>query len=58
MGGSPARADRDGRLAGEGHTGAARAFRVHGEEDAMQAFKAKLSGTKVEMPAGGETVER
>jgi len=33
-----------------GHTGAARTFLTHGEEDAMQAFASRLGGTQVQMP--------
>jgi metallo-beta-lactamase family protein len=33
------------------HTGAARTFLTHGEEDTMQAFAARLAKTQVEMPA-------
>ncbi len=57
IGGFSAHADQDGLLAWQRHTHATRTFLVHGEEDAMRAFGAKLSGTKVEMPRGGETVE-
>ena len=57
IGGFSAHADQDGLLAWQRHTRAARTFLVHGEADAMRAFKAKLSGTNVELPAVGETVE-
>jgi len=56
IGGFSAHADQDGLLAWQRATRAARTFLVHGEEAAMRAFGAKLSGTKTEMPAVGETV--
>lgn len=52
-----AHADQAELLAWHTHTGAKRTFLVHGEEKAMQAFAAHLTGTRVELPAAGATVE-
>jgi metallo-beta-lactamase family protein len=49
--GFSAHADQDELLKWHGHTGAARTFLTHGEEDAMQTFASRLSKTHVEMPA-------
>jgi len=49
--GFSAHADQAELLAWHRHTGAARTFLVHGEPGAMQAFAARLQGTRVEMPA-------
>jgi metallo-beta-lactamase family protein len=51
LNGFSAHADQAGLLKWHGHTGAARTFLTHGEEDAMRAFAARLAGTQVEMPA-------
>jgi metallo-beta-lactamase family protein len=48
--GFSAHADQAELLQWHGHTGAARTFLTHGEEDAMQAFAARLGKTQVEMP--------
>jgi metallo-beta-lactamase family protein len=57
IGGFSAHADQAELLAWQQHTRAARTFLVHGEEDAMRAFGGRLSGTKVEMPTVGQTIE-
>jgi metallo-beta-lactamase family protein len=49
--GFSAHADQAGLLKWHGHTGAARTFLTHGEEDTMQTFASRLADTKVEMPA-------
>jgi len=49
--GFSAHADQAGLLQWHGHTGAARTFLTHGEEDAMQAFASRLGNTQVQMPA-------
>jgi len=49
--GFSAHADQAELLKWHGHTGAARTFLTHGEEDAMQAFASRLGKTQVEMPA-------
>lgn len=51
LNGFSAHADQAGLLRWHGHTGAARTFLTHGEQDAMQAFAALLGKTQVEMPA-------
>jgi metallo-beta-lactamase family protein len=48
--GFSAHADQAALLKWHGHTGAARTFLTHGEEDAMQAFASRLSKTQVQMP--------
>jgi len=49
--GFSAHADQAELLEWHGHTGAARTFLTHGEEDAMQAFASRLGKTQVQMPA-------
>jgi metallo-beta-lactamase family protein len=49
--GFSAHADQAQLLQWHGHTGAARTFLTHGEEDTMKAFASKLANTRVEMPA-------
>jgi metallo-beta-lactamase family protein len=49
--GFSAHADQAELLTWHGHTGAARTFLTHGEEDAMQAFASRLGNTQVQMPA-------
>jgi metallo-beta-lactamase family protein len=49
--GFSAHADQAELLKWHGHTGAARTFLIHGEEDAMQAFASRLGKTQVQMPA-------
>ena len=49
--GFSAHADQAGLLQWHGHTGAARTFLTHGEEDAMQAFASRLDKKQVQMPA-------
>lgn len=48
--GFSAHADQAELLAWQKQTGAKRTFLVHGEEDAMRQFAARLAGTQVEMP--------
>ena len=48
--GFSAHADQADLLKWHAHTGAARTFLTHGEEDAMQAFASQLRNTQVEMP--------
>ena len=48
--GFSAHADQAGLLQWHGHTGAARTFLTHGEQDAMQAFASRLGKTQIEMP--------
>jgi metallo-beta-lactamase family protein len=48
--GFSAHADQAGLLKWHGHTGAARTFLTHGEEDAMAAIASRLGKTQVEMP--------
>jgi metallo-beta-lactamase family protein len=48
--GFSAHADQAGLLKWHGHTGAARTFLTHGEEDVMQAFASLIGKTQVEMP--------
>jgi metallo-beta-lactamase family protein len=50
IGGFSAHADQATLLKWHEHTGAARTFLTHGEEDAMQAFASRLGKTQVEMP--------
>jgi metallo-beta-lactamase family protein len=49
--GFSAHADQAALLQWHEHTGAARTFLTHGEEDAMQAFASRLGKTQVDMPA-------
>jgi metallo-beta-lactamase family protein len=49
--GFSAHADQAELLKWHEHTGAARTFLTHGEEDAMQAFASRLGKTQVQMPA-------
>jgi metallo-beta-lactamase family protein len=51
IGGFSAHADQAELLKWHGHTGAARTFLTHGEEDTMRAFASRLANTQVEMPA-------
>ena len=51
LNGFSAHADQAGLLRWHGHTGAARTFLTHGEQDAMRAFAALLAKTQVVMPA-------
>ena len=55
--GFSAHADQAELLAWQRHTGAPRTFLTHGEEATMGKFAAMLSGTKVEMPALGQSFE-
>ena len=48
--GFSAHADQAELLRWHGHTGAARTFLTHGEEEAMQAFASRLGKTQVQMP--------
>jgi metallo-beta-lactamase family protein len=50
LNGFSAHADQAGLLKWHGHTGAARTFLTHGEENAMRAFASLLGNTRVEMP--------
>jgi metallo-beta-lactamase family protein len=52
-----AHADQAELLAWYQHTGASRTFLVHGEEDTMSRFATRLTDTRIEMPALGETAE-
>ena len=49
--GFSAHADQADLLKWHEHTGAARTFLTHGEEDAMHAFASRLGKTQVQMPA-------
>ena len=49
--GFSAHADQADLLKWHAHTGAARTFLTHGEEDAMKAFASQLPNMKVEMPS-------
>jgi metallo-beta-lactamase family protein len=55
--GFSAHADQAELLAWQAQTHAGRTILVHGEADTMRAFADKLSGTKVEIPALGDTIE-
>jgi metallo-beta-lactamase family protein len=55
--GFSAHADQAELIAWHRHTGAARTVLTHGEAATMQQFAAKLSGTKVEMPALGDSFD-
>jgi metallo-beta-lactamase family protein len=55
--GFSAHADQAELLAWHNQTHASRTFLVHGEEDAMHQFAAKLSDTHVEMPTLGQAFE-
>jgi metallo-beta-lactamase family protein len=55
--GFSAHADRDELLAWQRRVGAPRTFLVHGEEEVMQQFAARLENTHVEMPALGQSFE-
>ncbi len=55
--GFSAHADQAELLAWQRQTHASRTFLVHGEEETMQRFAAKLTSTHVEMPSTGEAVE-
>ncbi len=48
--GFSAHADQAELLAWQKQTGAKRTFLVHGEEDAMRQFAARLADTQTEMP--------
>jgi metallo-beta-lactamase family protein len=48
--GFSAHADQAELLRWHAHTGAARTFLTHGEEDAMQVFASRLGKTQVQMP--------
>ena len=52
--GFSAHADQAELLAWQKRTGAKRTFLVHGEEDTMRQFAAKLAKTRVEMPGANE----
>jgi metallo-beta-lactamase family protein len=55
--GFSAHADQAELIAWHRHTGATRTFLTHGEAATMQQFAARLSGTKVEMPALGDSFD-
>jgi metallo-beta-lactamase family protein len=57
LNGLSAHADQAGLLKWHGHTGAARTFLTHGEEDAMQAFASRLGKTQVQMPTLGQSFD-
>jgi metallo-beta-lactamase family protein len=52
--GFSAHADQAELLAWHAHTRAGRTFLVHGDEEAMQAFAGRLTGTEVHLPAPHE----
>ncbi len=54
--GFSAHADQAELLAWHRHAKPRRTFLVHGEEETMRLFAAKLSGTRVEMPSAGQSV--
>jgi metallo-beta-lactamase family protein len=55
--GFSAHADQSELLAWQKQTGAKRTFLVHGEEDTMRQFAAKLADTRVEMPGPHQVFE-
>ena len=55
--GFSAHADQAELLAWQKQTGAKRTFLVHGEEDTMRQFAAKLADTRVEMPGPHQVFE-
>ena len=55
--GFSAHADQAELLSWQKQTGAKRTFLVHGEEETMQQFAARLSGTIVEMPSPDQVFE-
>ena len=55
--GFSAHADQAELLAWQKQTGAKRTFLVHGEEDTMKQFAAKLANTRVEMPGPNQVFE-
>ncbi len=55
--GFSAHADQAELLAWQKQARAGRTFLVHGEEETMQHFAAKLAGTQVEMPAIGQAFD-
>ena len=55
--GFSAHADQAELLAWQKQTGAKRTFLVHGEEDTMRQFTAKLANTRVEMPGPNQVFE-
>ena len=55
--GFSAHADQAELLAWHRHTGAGRTFLVHGEEEVMRSFAAKLTSTRVETPSLNEAFE-
>jgi metallo-beta-lactamase family protein len=55
--GFSAHADQAGLLAWQKQTGAKRTFLVHGEEETMRQFAARLADTRVEMPAPSQAFE-
>jgi metallo-beta-lactamase family protein len=57
IGGFSAHADQAQLLAWQKQTGAKRTFLVHGEEDTMRQFAARLADTRVEMPAPNQVFD-
>ena len=55
--GFSAHADQAELLAWHKQADASRTFLVHGEEDVMRSFAAKLADTRIEMPALNETFD-
>jgi metallo-beta-lactamase family protein len=55
--GFSAHADQAELLKWHGHTGAARTFLTHGEEDTMQAFASRLGNAQVQMPRLNESFD-
>ena len=57
IGGFSAHADQTELLEWHSHTRASRTFLVHGDEEVMGKFAARLTNTKVELPKQGQTIE-
>ncbi len=55
--GFSAHADQAGLLQWHAHTGAARTFLTHGEEETMKAFAARLGKTTVQMPTPNQSFD-
>jgi len=54
--GFSAHADRDELLAWQRALSPARTILVHGEEDVMRSFAARLHGTEVSLPRKGDVI--
>ena len=57
IGGFSAHADQTELLEWHSHTRASRTFLVHGDEEVMGKFAARLPNTKVELPNPGQTID-